>query len=175
MKSVRTIGVAVCAALIFPSVVALAEAQRPPANPGDDKADVRIALQVDGAAYQFNGRAYCTYIPNANIVAVSGQNWQVAQEEAERRVILSFLRATRGLGDMFSLHMTVGGKRYVINTITMSPRMKGTTEGSGTITFEPADTGGMFTIDATASNGAKIGGTVRCDTFKPRREAVGGN
>ncbi len=175
MKLVRTTFVALCTAVIFASVVAGREAQRPSANPGDDKAGVRIALQVDGAAYQFNGRAYCTYIPDANIVAVSGQNWQVAHEEAERRVILSFLRATRGLGDMFSLHVTAGGRKYVTNTITMSPTTKGATEGSGKVTFEPAGTGGMFTIDATASNGAKISGTVKCDTFKPRREAVGGN
>ncbi len=172
MKLVRTTVAALCAALMFASVVA---AQRPAANPGDGKSGVRIALQVDGAAYEFNGRAYCTYVPSANIVAVSGQNWQVAHEEAQRRVILSFLRATRGRGDMFSLHVTAGGKRYVTNTITMSPTMRGATEGTGKVTFEPAGDGGTFTIDATASNGAKIGGTLSCDAFKPRTEAVGGN
>jgi hypothetical protein len=161
--------------LIFVSVVAAREAQRPSPSPGDRKASVRIALQVDGADYQFDGRAYCTYEPSANIVAVSGQGWQVAHEEAERRVILSFLRATRGLGDMFSLHVTAAGKKYVTNTITMSPTTKGATEGSGKVTFEPAGTGGTFTIDAVASNGATISGTVRCDAFKPRTEAVGGN
>jgi hypothetical protein len=172
MKVLSTVGVALCAALALTSVAA---AQRPSASPGDDKAGVRIALQVDGADYRFSGRAYCTYIPNANIVAVTGQNWHVAHEEAARRVILSFLRATRGMGDMFSLHVTAGGNKYATNTITLSPNKKGTTEGSGKVTFEPAGTGGTFTIDATASNGAKISGTVTCDAFKPRREAVGGN
>ncbi len=175
MKRLRTTVVALCGALILVSVVAAREAQRPSASPDDRKAGVRIALRVDGADYQFNGRAFCTYEPSANIVAVSGQHWQVAHEEAERRVILSFLRATRGMGDMFSLHVTVAGKKYVTNTITMSPTTRGSTEGSGKVTFEPAGTGGTFTIDATASNGARISGTVKCDAFKPRSEGNGGN
>lgn len=160
-----------CSLLFTASVTA---AQRPAV--GDSKVGVRVALRVDGAAYEFNGQAACVYIPGANVVGVSGQNWQVMHDEAGRRLVLSFLRPTSGNGDMFSLHVSSGDKQYVTNTIVLRRGVvKGPTEGSGKVTLESAGVAGTFTIDAVATNGAKLTGTVMCDAFKPRTGAAGGN
>ncbi len=112
---------------------------------------------------------------STTVNGVSGQNWQVGHQEAERSMILSVVRPANGGEDMFSLHISAGDKKYVTDTVVWRRGVvKGPTRGSGSVRFEPAGNGGTFTITATAVNGAKISGTVKCDAF-PARTEVGGN
>ncbi len=173
MRQVR-IGVAVCAALALASVGAAREG-RAQKTSGDNKVGVTVAVQTAGGPYEFKGRAICFHMPTTTVNAVSGENWQVAHQEEERSLILSVVRPANGGENMFSLHITAGGTKYVTNTIVFRRgAMKVPTEGSGSVKFEPAGNGGRFIIDATAVNGSKISGTVSCDAF-PARTEVGGN
>jgi hypothetical protein len=169
MKHSGTIGIALCSALMCVPMAAARQAASSTGNVG-----VSIDLKVGETAYAFNGRASCFHLPSANIMGVSGENWQVAQKEPERSVVLSFLKPATGGEAMFSLHVTTGATKYVTNTIVFRRgAAKPPTEGSGSAKFEPAGKGGTFTIDATAVNGAKVTGTIKCDGFTARRE-VGG-
>jgi len=62
-----------------------------------------------------------------------------------------------------SLALNIGNKRYSVSTIKVGSN--GTVEGSGKITLAREGAGGTFTVDATAANGTKITGTVKCDAF----------
>jgi hypothetical protein len=169
MKHSGTIGIALFAVLML---VPIAAARQAASSSG--KVGVSIDFKVEDTAYAFNGPASCFYMPKANIMSVSGEHWQVAQQAPERSVVLSFLKPADGGEDMFSLHVTTGGKKYVTNTIVFRRgAAKPPTEGSGSAKFEPAGKGGTFTVDATAVNGAKVTGTIKCDGFTARRE-VGG-
>ena len=64
---------------------------------------------------------------------------------------------------MFTLHSTISGKSYLVNTVKTSGG--GTVQGSGKVTFTPSGPGGTFTIDATAPNGGTITGTIKCSAF----------
>jgi hypothetical protein len=140
-----------------------------------NKVAVTVAVQTPDGPYQFKGPAICFHMASTTVSGVSGQNWQVAHQEGERSLILSVVRPASGGEDMFSLHVLVGGNKYVTNTVAMRRgTVKMPTQGSGSIRFEPAGTGGTFTIDATAVNGSKISGTVKCEAF-PERLEVGGN
>lgn len=172
MRTLR-IGVAVCAALALASVGAARDG-RPQKSSGDNKVGVTVAVQTPDGPYQFKGRAICFHMASTTVNGVSGQNWQVAHQEAERTLILSVVRPANGGEDMFSLHVFVGDKKYVTNTVAMRRgAVKMPTQGSGSIAFEPAGNGGTFTIDATAVNGSKISGTVKCDAFPARTEVAG--
>ena len=62
---------------------------------------------------------------------------------------------------MISLYVTTGGKSYSVNTVGTGRN----TVGSGKVIFTPAGPGGTFAVDATAVNGARITGTLKCGAF----------
>jgi hypothetical protein len=73
---------------------------------------------------------------------------------------------------MMSLGVSSGSKSHNVNTVKVGTHTD--TQGTGTVKFEPAAQGGTFTIDATAADGAKITGTVKCESFTAAT-AEGGN
>ncbi len=165
MKVVRTVGVALCGALVFaPVTTAQRPARRAPGMPADDKVGVAIALQAGGEAYRFTGQATCTHEPKGYIYMVPAQQWRVAQNEGTRSVLLTFWRPAGGSADMFTLYVQGGGKTYATDTV--KTKNGGSPQGSGEVTFAPGGAGGTFRVNATAANGAKISGTITCDAFR---------
>ncbi len=173
MKVLPTVGVTVCGAVLFASATT---AQRPirraPGMPADDKVGVAIALQAGGEAYRFTGQGTCTHEPKGYIYMVPAQQWRVEQTEGTRNVALTFWRPASGSGDMFTLYVQGGGKTYATDTV--KTKNGGSPQGSGEVTFASDGAGGTFTINATAANGAKISGTIKCDAFRAA-VAEGGN
>lgn len=172
-KSLRTIGVASCGVLVLASVaIAQRQAPRAPGTPADDKVGVAIALRAGGESYQFSGAATCTHEPKGYIYAIPAQLWTVEQREGARSVGLTFWKPASGSGDMFMLRVSSGGKTYTTNTV--KTKNGGTPQGAGEVTFASAGSAGTFTVNATAANGAKISGTIKCDAFR-RAVAEGGH
>jgi hypothetical protein len=173
MKLGGTIGAAVCGAMVVASVAAAQSAiRRAPGDDADDNVGVNIALQVGGAAYQVNGRGTCGHEPKGWIYGTAAKMWTVRHRDGSRSVTLTFWSPGGGTADMFNLYVTSGGKTHQANTVT--GKDAGPTKGSGTVTFAPAGTGGVFTVNATSAGGAKIGGTIKCDAFRAI-VAEGGN
>jgi len=163
MRLLAMVGVALGGALVFTAVAA---AERPsPGTPLDDKVGVNVALQVGGGSYQFKGQGSCTHEPRGYIYGIAAKLWRVQQNEGQRFVMLTFWSPASGSGAMFSLHVTNGGKSYETNTVKGKDAPP--TKGSGSVTFAPAESGGTFTVNATAADGAKISGTIKCDAFRP--------
>lgn len=173
MKVLSAVGLALCGAVLFASVAAAqSPIRRTPGAPADDEVGMNIALQVGGATYQFSGRGECGHEPKGYIYATPAKMWTVRQSEGPRSVTLTFWSPASGGADMFNLYVTSGGKSHQTNTVT--GKDAGPTKGSGTVTFAPAGTGGVFTVNATAASGAKISGTIKCDAFRAI-VAEGGN
>ena len=170
MRLSAIIGAALGGALVFTSVAAAERTS--PGTPLDDKVGVNIALQVGGGSYQFTGQGSCTHEPRGYIYGLAAKLWRVQQNEGQRFVTLTFWSPASGSGDMFSLYVTSGGKAHETNTV--KGKDAGPIKGSGTVTFAPAGSGGTFTVNATAADGAKISGTIKCDAFRPAI-AEGGN
>jgi hypothetical protein len=164
MRLSTSIAAVLCGTLVFASA---AGAQRPtrrsPGTSGDNKVGVAIALQAGTDSYQFSGQGTCTHAPKASIYGVLSQQWRVEQSEGPRSVALTFWRPAAGGQDMVTLNLSSGGKTHAVSTVKGTAG--GTSEGSGTVTFAPAGNGGTFTVNATASNGTKISGTIKCDAF----------
>ncbi len=173
MTLARTMVVAACGALLIASVAAAQNPTRSaPGGTADDKVGVNIALQVGSSTYQFNGRGSCTHEPKAYIYETAAKLWRVQQDEAQRSVSLTFWSPASGSADMFSLHVTTGGKTHATSTVKTASG--GSLRGAGAVTFAAAGKGGTFTIRATSAAGAAISGTITCDAFTAAI-AVGGN
>ena len=160
----------VCAALVILSI-GPALGRRAQSAPAETKVDVSIALKVAGQPYNFIGKALCTYASQASIYDTNAQQWTVEHNEGQRSLSLTFWRPASGSGDMFTLHCTISGKSYLVNTVKTSGG--GTIQGSGKVTFAPSEPGGTFTIDATAANGAAITGMIKCSAFSPAVDEAG--
>ncbi len=172
MKLSSTVVVALCGALLFASV---ASAQRPtrraPAMPSGDETGVAIALQAGSESYQFTGQGTCTQEPRGYIYGVAAHLRTIEQSDGRRSVRLTLWSPSKSAA-MFSLSMTSNGKSYETDTVT--GKGAGPTTGSGTVAFAQQGNGGTFTVNATAANGTKISGTIRCDSFRTAI-AEGGN
>ena len=130
-------------------------------SPTKTGVDVSIALKVAGQTYAFNGKGECTYAPVAWIFGTGAQQWRVEGNNAQGSASLTLWRPAAGSGDMISFYVAVNGKSYKVNTVKAS----GSAEGSGKVIFTPAGSGGTFTIDATATKGVTITGTMKCSAF----------
>ncbi len=166
------IGIAVCGALVFASVTAAQQPIRRGPGSAGDRVEVAVALQAGGESYQFGGQGTCTHEPKGYIYAVPAQQWRVEHSEGRRSVALTFWRPTNGSGDMFSLSLSSAGKSHMTSTVKVGS--EGTVRGSGNATFETAGKGGTFAVTATAADGTKISGTIRCAGFTAAI-AEGGN
>ena len=160
------IGIALCGALTFASVDA---AQRSPAG---DTVGVVIALQAGTDSYRFTGQGTCTQEPKGWIYETAAHLRSIEQSEGQRHIRLTLWSPANKSANMFSLYLSVGGKSYQTTTIT--GKDAGPTKGSGTVAFASAGSGGTFTVNATAANGTKITGTIKCDAFRTA-VAEGGN
>jgi hypothetical protein len=127
----------------------------------DQQVDVSIALKVAGQTFTFNGKGEGNYEPAAYIYGAKAQLWKVEGRNGQGAASLTLWRPAAGSGDMISFYVTTGGKSYSVNTV----RTAGNSQGSGKVIFTPAGRGGTFTIDATAANGARITGTLKCGAF----------
>jgi hypothetical protein len=146
------------AAMIVASNVALVpvQAARGPA--------VEVALQVGATAYNAKGPGECNFTDGATIFEAPATQWAARQEDGQRNVNFTLWRLRKGGPDMLTLFVTVAGKMHRVNTVKIGDKGPGL-RGSGTATFEKIGAGGVFTLDATADTGAKIGGRITCSGF----------
>ena len=151
--------------VIATTVVAGAQAQRTAAaQRTDPTVAAAIALTAGADAYNFTGRAKCTYAPIAGIYDLRAEQWRVEQAGDAGSVTLTFWHPASG-ADMFTLALAAGTARAAVNTVKVGAN--GTVEGSGTVTLARQGKGGTFTVAATTAKGAKISGTIKCDAFTP--------
>jgi hypothetical protein len=155
---------AICCGLLVVAAVPGAQV-RVPRGTDRPKAGVTIALQSGAGGYQATGQGTCTYAKTASIYGVPSEQWSVQHSEDSRSLTLTFWKPTNGAEPMFTLSTSSGSSRQSVNTVkaTGAPA----TEGSGTVSFAPADKGGTFTIAAKDAKGRAISGTIKCDSFTP--------
>lgn len=164
MKRSPVVGVVLCGSLAFASVAAAQGAMRRAAKaPFDDKVGVAITLQAGADSYRFTGRASCKHEPKGYIYMVPARLWSIEQHEGTHSVHLTFWRPASGASDMFTLHFQAGDKTYEADTVKTP--YGGSPKGSGGVRFTAAGAGGEFTVNATAANGMRISGTIKCDAF----------
>jgi hypothetical protein len=148
--------------LVF-EVTTITAQVRVPRGSAESKVPVTVALQIGSESYKATSQGTCTHTTEASIYNLSAQQWSVEQSDGPRSVTLTLWRPQRGAGDMLSLGVNTAGKSHSVNTVKVGNQ--GDVKGSGTATFAPAGNGGTFTIAATAGDGAKITGTIKCDAF----------
>ena len=124
---------------------------------------VAITLQVAGQPFHFEGKAKCEYVPVASMDNVVAEKWTASLIEPNRSMGLTLWRPQNKSGDMFSLHVLLPSKGYIIDTVRRGG--KGSVAGSGKVTLKTSGAGGTFTIHATARDGAVITGTIQCSAF----------
>ena len=124
---------------------------------------VAITLQVAGQPFHFEGKAKCEYVPVASIDNLVAEKWTASLIEPNRSMGLTLWRPKNKSGDMFSLHVLMPAKGYIIDTVRRGG--KGSVAGSGKVTLTTSGAGGTFTINATARDGAVITGTIKCSAF----------
>jgi hypothetical protein len=168
MKLSSAIGLAMCGAL---AVASIGTAEQRTSARQEKTVGVDIALQAGGDTYQFTGQANCWHSPNGFIFGTPAKQWAVSHRDNARSLSLTFWKPTRKLGVMFSFQVQGGGKTYEATTVKTD--QDGSTKGSGEVTFTPASAGGTFTVNATAANGAKISGTIKCSGFAPVHAEAG--
>ena len=150
-----------------------ATAQRRLPGSQEKKVGVAIDLKVNGTPYTFKGEASCDHMAKGSIYDVAAQRWSVRQDDPGRSINFSLWRPASGAGDMVTLNVFMGGKRYDVSTVK-SPQGSQASSGSGSVKLTTEGTGGTFAIDATTASGAKITGTIKCDAF-PAADAVAGD
>jgi hypothetical protein len=164
----RSIALVILSVALMCSVPA--SAQRRPTGSQEKRVGVAIDLKVNGAPYTFKGEASCDHLARGSIYDIVAERWSVQQNDADRSLSFSLWRPTSGAGDMVTLNVSMGGKRYDVSTVK-SPQGP---SGSGSVKLAPESAGGTFTIDATTASAAKITGTVKCNAFTAS-ETVAGN
>jgi hypothetical protein len=136
---------------------------RVPRGTADSKVPVTVALQVGSESYNATGQGSCRHATRGSIYNVLAQQWSVEQSDGPRSLTLTMWRPLNGSGDMMSLGINTAGKSRLVDTVKVGSQ--GDVKGSGTVTFAPAGNGGTFTIAATAGDGTKIAGMIKCDAF----------
>ena len=145
------------------AIASAASAQRGriPVNP--DEVGVTISLQVAGQPYHFEGKAKCDHAPIASIYGIVAEKWGIQQIDSQRAVMLNLWHPRSMSGDMFSLSVQTGSKAYIVNTVKSGK--ESSVVGSGKVTFTTSGAGGIFTINATTTDGVPITGTIGCSAF----------
>jgi hypothetical protein len=128
-----------------------------------DEVGVAITLQVAGQPYHFEGKAVCHHAPVASIYNVMSEMWNLRQIDSRRAIALTLWHPQNAPNDMFSLSVQIGNKAYIVDTVKSGKGRAGV--GSGKLSFTTSGTGGTFTINATAADGAAITGTIKCSGF----------
>jgi hypothetical protein len=147
-----------------------AQVRRIPSSADRPKDGVAISLQVGAERYDFTGQGTCEYGAEGSIYDTPAQSWMVQQSDGGRSLALVFWRPVNKSADMMSLNVSTGKTSHDVDTVKGPGR---TAKGSGSVVLAPSGKGGTLTINATASGGAKISGTVKCDAFTPRVAVAG--
>jgi hypothetical protein len=147
-------------ALMIPSTASAQVGSRPARSA---QTSLATTLQVAGKPCRFEGKATCRHAPVASIYGVMAEMWSVQQSIRQQSITLTLWRPKNGSGDMFTLSVATGGKTHRIDTVKVPG--KSSTLGSGKVTLATPGAGGIFTIHATAEDGAAITGTINCSAF----------
>lgn len=159
-------------ALLLLAVCAAAGAQMRRA-PGQAEAGVplEIALQVGASQYAASGQGQCRFSEQGSIYGVQAAQFSVSHSAGNQSLQLTLWQPKNGGSDMLALHVSMGGKRYEVDTVKAGAKRD--SKGSGQAKMHKSGGGATFTIDAVAQGGGKISGTVKCGGFTPIR-AEGG-
>lgn len=167
MRSRSMCFVFLSAALIWSTA---ASAQRRLPGSQEKKVGVAIDLNVNGIPYTFKGEASCNHLAKGSIYGVVAERWSVRHDDTGRNINFSLWRPTSGAGDMVTLNVFMGGKRYDVSTVKSAQEGS---SGSGAVKLTTQGAGGAFAIDVSTAAGAKITGTVKCDAFPPAHAVAG--
>ena len=126
-------------------------------------AQADISLQAGGEKYQASGQGQCKAAPQASIYGVSSAMYSVSHRADKQSLNLTLWQPTNGAANMMSLHLSIGSKSYVVDTVKAGAKRD--TKGSGKASVEKSGTGGAIVIDAVAAGGEKITGRIQCRTF----------
>jgi hypothetical protein len=121
-----------------------------------------VALTVGGKTLDVSGPPDCTHTRDGSIYNVPAAIWSVRQTLAKGSLSLTLFQPIKG-GDMITIMVALDGKVHQVSTVKIGTN--GTIRGSGTIRVMPTSSGGRFAIDATASDGLRIRGTIVCSRF----------
>jgi hypothetical protein len=124
---------------------------------------LEIALQVGAKKYAFSGEGECKAAPQASIYGINAALYSVSQRAGSRGLSLTLWQPKNGSAEMMTLHVSDGASRYEVDTVKGGAKRE--TKGSGKTTLQKSGTGGVFTIQAVAGSGEKIGGTIKCARF----------
>lgn len=160
MQTGRLLVAGILAAEVMTST--LSAQRRVPGQRAETTVPVTIALKAGAESYNFTGKATCSHAPLASIYNLRAERWTVDQSEGARSLTLAVWRPASG-SDLVSVNLSSAARRHSMSTIKVGNN--GTAEGSGTVAFAKDGNGGTFTINATAADGTKITGTVKCDAF----------
>ena len=147
MKNARSAVLAASFALAAPAAFAQAD----------------ISLQVAGTKYHASGQGECKTAPRASIYGVNAALYSVSQRAGSQSLNLTLWQPADGAPGMMSLQVSLGSKRYEVDTIKAAAKRD--TKGSGTATLKKSGSGAAIAIDAVAAGGEKIRGTIECRRF----------
>jgi hypothetical protein len=151
-------------ASVLSAVEVLAQRRSKPLAPGEgNTVPIAIAVATGGTQYAFSGQGRCDATEQASIYGVPAALWTVRHQDGSRSLTLTLWHPKNGSPDMMSLSVALGGTTHSLSTVKVGGQ--GEVRGSGTTSVQKQGSGGLFTIDATASDGTKIKGTVRCEAF----------
>jgi hypothetical protein len=124
---------------------------------------VDVALKAGSRAYSASGPGECRTSREASIHGVPATLYSVSQGSGADSVRFTLWQPKSGAADMVTLHVSIGGKRYEIDTVKGGAGRE--PKGSGGVRFEGAGAGGAFAVDAKAGDGTAITGSVKCSRF----------
>lgn len=143
-------------------IALLAAVAAPHAQDPDPQSAIQLDLRIGKTPYVVSARGTCLAQPHGTLYDVPAAQWSARHRDDHRYANLAFWRVQHG-GDMFNLGVLLGPTMHRISTVKVQG--KGDPHGVGRVTFTPRDSGGIFTIDATADTGARITGTIACGAF----------
>jgi hypothetical protein len=164
---VRSISLVLVSVALTCSIPASAQRRLPGSQ--EKKVGVAVDLKVSGTPYVFKGEAMCEHLAQGSIYDIPAERWSVRHDDAGRSMSFSLWRPTKGAGEMVTLNVSSGGKRYDVSTVK-SPQGP---SGSGTVKLAREGAGGTFTVDLTTASAARITGTVKCDAFTASQPVAG--
>ena len=126
---------------------------------------VEIALQVGATKYAATGQGQCRFSGQGSIYGVQASQVSVSHSTGNQSLQLTLWQPKNGGADMLALHVSMGDKRYEVDTVKAGAKRD--TKGSGQAKMQKSGDGATFTIDAVAQGGGKISGTVKCGGFTP--------
>lgn len=126
-------------------------------------AQVDVSLEVAGKKYQTSGQGECKAAPRASIYGVPASLTSVSQRSGSGSLNLSLWQPRSNEPAMMSLHVSMGSKSYVVDTVKAGSKRD--TKGSGKATLEKSGAGGTIVVDALAAGGEKIRGRIQCRSF----------